>query len=83
MKEILHSLQTTVAETAEVPSPSVCAGSPRVHTSRTVISAGTEPMLAEFRPGTMLDSAREYWSEGRSKAVFQAILLAQQTFHVD
>ena len=57
MKQILQSLKTGATEAADVPSPGVSRGSLLIHSSRTVISAGTERMLVEFGRATMLDKA--------------------------
>jgi predicted dehydrogenase/threonine dehydrogenase-like Zn-dependent dehydrogenase len=59
MKQVLQSLKTGVTELAEVPSPGVSRGGLLIHTSRTLISAGTERMLVEFGQASLLDKARQ------------------------
>lgn len=59
MKQILQSLKTGVTEVADVPSPGAGRGSLLIHTSHTLISAGTERMLVEFGQAGLLDKARQ------------------------
>jgi predicted dehydrogenase/threonine dehydrogenase-like Zn-dependent dehydrogenase len=59
VKQILQSLKTGTTEVADVPAPGVGRGSLLIHTSRTLISAGTERMLVEFGKANLLDKARK------------------------
>jgi hypothetical protein len=59
VKQILQSLKTGATEVAEVPAPGVSRGSLLIHTSRTLISAGTERMLVDFGKANLLDKARK------------------------
>ena len=59
MKQLLQSLKTGNTEIAQVPSPSVSAGKLLIHTSYTLVSAGTERMLVEFGKASWLDKARQ------------------------
>jgi threonine dehydrogenase-like Zn-dependent dehydrogenase len=59
VKQILQSLKTGVTEVANVPSPGVTRGGLLIHTSRTLISAGTERMLVEFGQASLLEKARQ------------------------
>ena len=59
MKQILQSLKTGVTEVADVPAPGVGRGSLLIHTSRTLISTGTERMLVDFGKANLLDKARQ------------------------
>ena len=59
MKQLLQSLKTGATEVAEVPSPGVGRGTLLIHTSRTLISVGTERMLVEFGRAGLLGKARQ------------------------
>lgn len=59
MRQVLQSLKTGATEVAEVPSPGVSRGGLLIHTTRTLISAGTERMLVEFGQASLLDKARQ------------------------
>lgn len=59
MKQILQSLKTGATELVDVPAPSVAPGHLLVHTSRTLVSAGTERMLVEFGKAGWLTRARQ------------------------
>lgn len=59
MKQILQSLRTGVTEVADVPAPGVARGALLIHTSRTLISAGTERMLVDFGKANLFDKARQ------------------------
>jgi predicted dehydrogenase/threonine dehydrogenase-like Zn-dependent dehydrogenase len=59
MKQILQSLKTGATDVAEVPAPGVSRGSLLIHTSRSLISAGTERMLVDFGKANLLDKARK------------------------
>lgn len=59
MKQILQNLKTGVTEVAQLPSPRAGAGQLLIHTTRTLVSAGTERMLVEFGKANWLDKARQ------------------------
>ena len=59
MKQILQNLRTGATETAEVPTPRIGAGQLLIHTTRTLVSAGTERMLVEFGRANLIDKARQ------------------------
>lgn len=59
MKQILQSLKTGQTELAEVPAPRSRAGHLLIHTSKTLVSAGTERMLVEFGKANWLEKARQ------------------------
>jgi hypothetical protein len=58
MKQVIQSLKTGVTEVASIPSPGASRGHLLIHTSRTLISAGTERMLVEFGRANLLEKAR-------------------------
>lgn len=59
MKQILQNLKDGTTTLAEVPAPRVVAGHLLIHTSTTLVSAGTERMLVEFGKANWLDKARQ------------------------
>ena len=59
MKQVLQSLRDGSTELAEVPAPGVSRGQLLIHTSATLVSAGTERMLVEFGKGNWLQKARQ------------------------
>ncbi|MGH8626262.1 MAG: zinc-dependent alcohol dehydrogenase, partial [Gammaproteobacteria bacterium] len=59
MKQILQNIKTGATEVAEVPAPFVDAGRVLIHTTRTLVSAGTERMLVEFGKANLIDKARQ------------------------
>ena len=59
MRQILQYLQTGATEIAELPAPQVGAGQVLIHTSRSLVSAGTERMLVEFGKANLIDKARQ------------------------
>ena len=59
MKQILQSLKSGATEVADVPAPGVSRGGLLIHTSRTLISAGTERMLVDFGKANLLQKARQ------------------------
>lgn len=59
MKQILQSLKDGTTTLADVPAPKVAAGQLLIHTSTTLVSAGTERMLVEFGKASWLDKARQ------------------------
>jgi predicted dehydrogenase/threonine dehydrogenase-like Zn-dependent dehydrogenase len=59
VKQILQSLKSGVTDVAEVPAPGASQGQVLIHTTRTLISAGTERMLVGFGKANLLDKARQ------------------------
>jgi len=59
VKQILQSLKDGNTELAQVPAPYASAGQLLIHTSRTLVSAGTERMLVEFGKANWIDKARQ------------------------
>lgn len=59
MKQVLQSLKSGVTEVAEVPAPGASRGHLLIHTTRTLISAGTERMLVDFGKANVLQKARQ------------------------
>jgi predicted dehydrogenase len=59
MKQVLQTLQSGATQLAEVPAPSAVAGGILIHTTTSLVSAGTERMLVEFGKANWLDKARQ------------------------
>ncbi len=59
VKQILQSLKSGATEVADMPCPRVRAGQVLIRTHATLVSAGTERMLAEFGRAGWLDKARQ------------------------
>jgi threonine dehydrogenase-like Zn-dependent dehydrogenase len=59
MKQVLQELGTGRTLLADVPEPATPAGSLRILTRRSLISAGTERMLVEFGRSGWLERARQ------------------------
>jgi predicted dehydrogenase/threonine dehydrogenase-like Zn-dependent dehydrogenase len=59
MKQILQNISNGETLLAEVPAPGACAGSCLIHTSRTLVSLGTEKMLVDFGRAGWIDKARQ------------------------
>jgi predicted dehydrogenase/threonine dehydrogenase-like Zn-dependent dehydrogenase len=59
MKQILQNLKTGVTEVVQLPSPRADAGQLLIHTTRTLVSVGTERLLVEFAKANWLDKARQ------------------------
>ncbi|BBJ00639.1 oxidoreductase [Ferrigenium kumadai] len=59
MKQVLQSLKTGITEVAEVPCPAVKRGQLLIHSSQTLVSAGTERMLVEFGKAGWIEKARQ------------------------
>ena len=59
MKQILQSLRSGTTEVATLPRPGARRGQLLIHTTRTLISAGTERMLVKFGQANLLDKARQ------------------------
>jgi predicted dehydrogenase/threonine dehydrogenase-like Zn-dependent dehydrogenase len=57
MKQVFQSLRTGTTDIAEVPVPSVKQGQLLIHTTNTLISAGTERMLVEFGKAGWIEKA--------------------------
>lgn len=59
MKQVLQSLRSGTVEVADVPAPAPGCGTILVNTTASLISAGTERMLAEFGNASWLNKARQ------------------------
>lgn len=59
MKQVLQNLKDGSTEVADVPCPRVGAGQLLIHTTRTLVSAGTERMLVDFGKAGFIDKARQ------------------------
>lgn len=58
MKQLLQSLKDGSTLLEEVPTPRVRRGELLIHTTTTLVSAGTERMLAEFGKASWINKAR-------------------------
>ncbi len=58
MKLILQNLQTGLTEIVEVPSPGVKPAHLLIHSTVSLVSAGTERMLVDFGKAGLIDKAR-------------------------
>ena len=59
MKQVLQSLRDGHTEVADIPAPGARAGQLVIHTTRSLVSAGTERMLIAFGKGSLLAKARQ------------------------
>lgn len=59
MKQIIQDLKTGSTVLEEVPVPHVKFGCVLIHTTRTLVSLGTERMLVEFGKANLIDKARQ------------------------
>src|SRR5690606_35070890 len=59
MKQILQSLKDGTTWVSEAPSPTLLAGHLLIHTSVSLVSAGTERMLVAFGKANWIDKARQ------------------------
>lgn len=59
MKQVLQSLKDGQTDVAEVPVPALRPGQLLIHTTRSLVSAGTERMLVEFGRGNLVAKARQ------------------------
>ncbi len=59
MKQILQSLADGTSHVADVPAPRAGTGQLLIHTSASLISAGTERMLVDFGKANWIDKARQ------------------------
>ncbi|MDP2012799.1 MAG: zinc-binding alcohol dehydrogenase, partial [Actinomycetota bacterium] len=59
MKQILQSLKDGTTSLTDVPAPRASRGAVLVHTTTTLVSAGTERMLVEFGKAGWLSKARQ------------------------
>lgn len=57
MKQVLQNLGNGETELAEVPAPMVGAGHLLIHTSKSLVSVGTERMLVEFGKAGLIGKA--------------------------
>ncbi len=65
MKQVLQNLKTGATEVAHIPSPRAAPGQVLIHTTRTLVSAGTERMLLQFGQANLLDKARQQPDKAR------------------
>lgn len=59
MKQLLQSLKDGTTELADVPAPRVAPGQLLIHTTNSLVSAGTERMLVEFGQANWFDKVRQ------------------------
>jgi predicted dehydrogenase/threonine dehydrogenase-like Zn-dependent dehydrogenase len=59
MKQVLQNMQSGETLVVDAPAPRAGSGDVVVHTSCTLVSAGTERMLVEFGKASLLDKARQ------------------------
>lgn len=59
MKQVLQSLRTGDTTLADIPAPKAGPGQLVIHTSASLISAGTERMLVDFGKANLIDKARQ------------------------
>jgi hypothetical protein len=59
MNQILQNLKTGATEIADVPAPAAGRGQLLIHTSRTLVSAGTERILVDFGKAGWIEKARQ------------------------
>ncbi len=59
MKQILQSLKDGTTTLSDVPTPRVATGHLLIHTTTTLVSAGTERMLVDFGKANWIDKARQ------------------------
>lgn len=59
MKQILQNLRTGATEITEVPCPAVGRGQVLIHSTRTLVSAGTERIMVDFGKASWLEKARQ------------------------
>jgi hypothetical protein len=59
MKQLLQSLKDGTTELADVPAPRVAPGQLLIHTTNSMVSAGTERMLVEFGQANWFERARQ------------------------
>jgi predicted dehydrogenase len=71
MKQLLQDLSTGVLEVAEVPAPVSRAGDVLIHTSKTLISPGTERTLRDFGKANLVQKALQ--QPERVKDVLQKV----------
>lgn len=59
MKQLLQNLKNGATEIVEVPAPACGRGQILIHTSRTLVSAGTERMMVDFGKAGWIEKARQ------------------------
>jgi len=59
MRQIIQDLKTGKTLLEEVPAPQVREGCVLIHTTRSLVSLGTERMLVEFGRANLVDKARQ------------------------
>ena len=71
MYQLIQNLKSGETLLENVPAPQVRAGQVLIHTSRTLVSLGTERMLVEFGKANLLSKARQ--QPDKVKQVFEKI----------
>lgn len=59
MKQVLQDLTNGNTSVVEAPAPQISPGNILIHTTTTLISAGTERMLVDFGKASLIDKARQ------------------------
>ena len=59
MKQVLQDLTNGNTSVVEAPAPQISPGTILIHTTTTLISAGTERMLVDFGKASLIDKARQ------------------------
>lgn len=59
MKQVLQDLANGNTSMVEAPAPLISPGSVLIHTTTTLISAGTERMLVDFGKASLIEKARQ------------------------
>ena len=59
MKQALQDLTNGNTSVVEAPAPQISPGTILIHTTTTLISAGTERMLVDFGKASLIDKARQ------------------------
>ena len=77
MKQILQGLKTGTIKVAELPSPRAGAGQLLIHTLCTLVSAGTERMLVEFRKANLIEKARQLPDKVRTDGLLTTLNAVQ------
>ena len=57
MKQVLQSLRTGETRIADIPAPRAAPGQLQIHTTASLISAGTERMLVDFGKANLIEKA--------------------------
>lgn len=59
MKQVLQNLKNGITELVDIPSPSIARNTIFIHSTGTLVSAGTERMLVEFGKAGWIEKARQ------------------------